>query len=335
MLSSRKQRVLRALIEEYVACACPVGSRTIAENHRLGVSSATIRNELSALEDEGYITQPHTSAGRIPTDAGYREFVDGILADATSAGRLPRPSAIEALKKSADALDDLIGLMNAELARLTECLSVIMAPVSASARIRQISLVSLSDASALAVMVTEDGQVANESVVFSSPVPAEDLEELSRLLNRALGGKEAEEAAALSQTADPALRTDAARAVIRALTAAAAALTRTRATRSGMSTLMRKPEFHESESLLPVMEILEDDTVLFKAIGADGQDADGIKISIGHENAASQLFGVSVVAGTYGRGPAQGMIAVIGPTRMDYSKTIGAVAAARGILNGE
>ncbi len=140
MLSSRRQRILCALIEEYVANACPVGSRTIAENHKLGVSPATIRNELSALEDEGYITQPHTSAGRIPTDAGYREFVDEILTDEGVAAHMPQTSAIEELRRSADALDDLIERTNSELARLTECLSVIMSPVSAASRIRQVSL---------------------------------------------------------------------------------------------------------------------------------------------------------------------------------------------------
>lgn len=335
MLSSRRQRVLCALIEEYVANACPVGSRTIAENHRLGVSPATIRNELSALEDEGYITQPHTSAGRVPTDAGYREFVDGILAEADLAERLPRPSAIEELRAHADALDDLIERTNAELARLTECLSVIMAPVCVDARTRQVSLVSLSDSSALVVLVTDDGQVANENVVFADPMPAPSLAELERATNQALVGKELSEVAALASSGDPAFKAASAKTVLRALVSATGALTRARATRCGMSTLLRKPEFHESEALLPVMEILEDDTVLFKAIGRDGCDAGGITISIGHENAAEQLFGVSVVAGVYGRGPAQGMVAVIGPTRMDYSKTIGAVQAAQGILNGE
>lgn len=335
MLSSRRQRILCALIEEYVANACPVGSRTIAENHQLGVSSATIRNELSALEDEGYITQPHTSAGRVPTDAGYREFVDEILSDESLIASLPRPSAIEELRMSADALDDLIERTNAELARLTECLSLIMAPVSVEARIRQISLVSLSDHMALVMLVTDDGQVANESVAFAEPLTAQDLSEMERVLDRSLAGKSIDEIAGLLVSGDQAFKPEPVKTVIRALSLAANGLTRTRSTRSGISTLLRKPEFHESEALLPVMEILEDDTVLFKALGREGQDGRGIQIRIGHENAAEQLFGVSVVAGVYGRGPAQGMIAVIGPTRMDYSRTIGAVQAAQGILNGE
>ncbi len=334
MLSNRRQQILCALIEEYVANACPVGSRTIAEHHDLGVSPATIRNELSALEEAGYITQPHTSAGRVPTDAGYREFVDEILAAAGDDPLLPQLSQIEAIRASADALDDLIERTNAELARFTQCLSVIMAPKQDASRIRQVSLVSLSDHSALVVLVTEDGQVANEHALFADPASPEDISSLERALNEAYQGRAASEVSA-EGVPERILRAPAAKAVTRALKAAAARLTRTRATRSGMSTLLRKPEFHESEALLPVMEILEDDTVLFKALDENGICEGDICIRIGRENASERLFGVSVIAGIYGRGDAQGIVAVIGPTRMDYSRTIGAVRAAQDVLKDE
>ncbi len=334
MLSNRRQQILCALIEEYVANACPVGSRTIAEHHDLGVSPATIRNELSALEEAGYITQPHTSAGRIPTDAGYREFVDEILTAADGDPLLPQPSQIEAIRASADALDDLIERTNAELARFTQCLSVIMAPKQDASRIRQVSLVSLSDHAALVVLVTEDGQVANEHALFADPVFSEDLSQMGVILNEGIQGLSAEELA-VEGAVEPLLKGSAAKIIARALRAAAARLTRTRATRSGMSTLLRKPEFHESEALLPVMEILEDDRVLFKALGESGICEGDICIRIGRENASERLFGVSVIAGVYGRGDAQGIVAVIGPTRMDYSRTIGAVRAAQDVLKDE
>lgn len=335
MLSSRRQQILCALIEEYVACACPVGSRTIAEHHHLGVSPATIRNELSALEEEGYITQPHTSAGRIPTDAGYREFVDELLSCQGHEDPVARALDADALRESASALDDLIERTNAELARLTQCLSVIMAPKMASARIRHISLVSLSDHAALIVLVTEDGQVANEHALFADPMPTDALITLEQVLDSTLGGCPIEDISSAVAKMEREARDDATLAIMHALMRAAASLTRMRTTRSGMSTLMRKPEFHESESLLPVMEVLEDDTVLFKAIGKDGEADDDIRIRIGRENHSEQLFGVSVVAGAYGRGGAQGIVAIIGPTRMDYSKTIGAVRATQGILRDE
>lgn len=245
MLSDRRQRVLRALIEEYVSHAMPVGSKTIAEQYHLGVSSATVRNELSALEEAGYITQPHTSAGRIPTDAGYREFVDDLL-QANDLSAEMRDSMESKMRASADALDNLMKQVSEELTRLTDCLSI--------------------------VGCMNDG--ATET---------------------SLAKKE----------------------------------------RLGLSSLMRKPEFQESSSLLPLMEILEDDTVYFKAFDEAASASDGFAVRIGRENEDSNLVCVSVVAGLYGYGDSRGVVAVIGPKRMDYGNVIGAVRAAQSILNQE
>ena len=125
MLSDRRQRVLAALIEEYVARAIPVGSRTLAERYELGVSSATVRNELSMLEDEGYISQPHTPAGRIPTDFGYRTFVDNLVESGAIAEDAATQQAIEQLRRSAKELDDLLERTSAQLAQLTDCLTIV------------------------------------------------------------------------------------------------------------------------------------------------------------------------------------------------------------------
>ncbi len=244
MLSDRRQQILCALIEEYVAHACPVGSRTIAENHHLGVSSATIRNELSALEEAGYITQPHTSAGRIPTDAGYRQFVDELLDERELAGSAIEESLAAQLRERADKLDELMHRTSEELARLTECLSI--------------------------VGYLDDGQGS---------------------------GKLAHQQ------------------------------------RLGLSSLMRKPEFKNTSSLLPLMEILENDTVSFKTFDEAARSQDGFAVCIGRENGEEALMGISVVAGVYDLGASQGIVAIIGPTRMDYTRTISAVRAAQDILN--
>lgn len=247
MLTDRRQQILRLLIEEYVSCAMPVGSRTLAENYQLGISSATVRNELYALEEEGYITQPHTSAGRIPTDMGYREFVDELLGLQEGSDEVIDESLVSTMKKSADALDELMRSVSEELARLTECLS----------------LVGWMDNS---------GQGS------------------FRLARRE---------------------------------------------RLGLSSLMRKPEFQESSALLPLMEILEDDTVFFRAFDDAASASDGFAIRIGEENCDVGLNGVSVVAGVYGFEGAPGVVAVIGPKRMDYSLVIKAVRCAQNILNEE
>lgn len=232
MLSDRRQRVLAALVEEYVQHALPVGSRTLTEHYELGVSPATVRNELSALEDEGYLSQPHTSAGRIPTDYGYRSFVDNLVATgALDEKKLPR-EAVERLRADARELDDLLAQTSAVLARLTDCLSIVM---------------------------------------------PQDVSHARRL---------------------------------------------------GMSSLMRKPEFASSLALLPVMQVLEDDTVLLEVLDATAPHDESTGVRIGSENVTEYLSGVSVVASRYGRGEGEGIVAVIGPTRMDYSKVYNAVRLA-------
>ena len=188
MLSDRRQRVLAALIEEYVARALPVGSRTLTERYALGVSPATVRNELSALEEEGYISQPHTSAGRIPTDFGYRTFVDALIADGLVAPGEEHRRHVQELRSCAQELDSLMERTSAALARMTDCLSIVLAPSVMSLSIRQITLVSLHDFAALLVLVTEDAQVLNRQMEFSAPVTVEDLSAAQRYLNQLLVG---------------------------------------------------------------------------------------------------------------------------------------------------
>ena len=248
MISDRRQRILRALIEEYVVHAMPVGSRTLTENYDLGVSSATVRNELSALEEAGYITQPHTSAGRVPTDAGYREFVDELLAEDTKTVNAIHDEMAARLRHHADALDNLIRNVSEELTRLTNCLSIVG-------------------------YMDESSESESSSYEFAH--------------------KE----------------------------------------RLGVASLMRKPEFQESATLLPLMEILEDDSVYIKALTEASSTTDGFSVRIGAENEDSNLTGVSVVSGLYSAGPATGVVAIIGPRRMDYGNVISAVKAARDILN--
>ena len=232
MLSDRRQRVLAALIEEYVARALPVGSRTLTERYRFGVSPATIRNELSALEDEGYISQPHTSAGRIPTDFGYRTFVDDLIESGAVPEGEEADEAIGRLRETAAELDELIDRTSKALSQFTDCLSVVTPPG------------------------------------YAHP------------------------------------------------------------SRQGIMSLMRQPEFTYTETLLPVMQVLEDDTVLLHVLDATVPSDDGPQVRIGRENETEQLSGVSVVACRYGVGANGGIVAVIGPTRMDYTKALAAVRIA-------
>lgn len=354
MLSDRRQRVLSALIEEYVARALPVGSRTLTERYQLGVSSATVRNDLSALEDAGYITQPHTSAGRIPTDAGYRAFVDDLLMSGLAAEEHPHEDIVSELRAQASELDALMEQTSAALARLTDCLSIVMAP-SFSAHIRQLSLISLSNHRALIVIVAEDGQVVNRNIAFAEEVTPDELADVQNLLTRVLAGKSVREVReGFDAKTCEAFRNPLVQLILDEVLACLQENNIGRAHRLGMSSLMRKPEFSSSSALVPLMEVLEDDAVLFHVLDeAEGEDetanapagmsagcasADArehVMVRIGRENAAQELSGVSVVASTYGRGEGEGIVAVIGPTRMDYSRVIRAVRAAQHVLRDQ
>ena len=337
MLSDRRQRVLAALIEEYVSHALPVGSRTLVENYGLGVSSATVRNELSVLEEEGYITQPHTSAGRVPTDFGYRTFVDGLLekeldaddnADATQA-------AIEEMKKSATELDTLIEQTAAALSRFTDSLSIVLPPSTLSLRLHQVSFVPLTPHRALIVVVTENGQVLNRSVEFGDPVSAGDLASVQELFNGVLAGKSFSEVRdSLDANVVEAFSGPLARLMLNELFACLNTGESSHARRLGLTALMQQPEFTNSSSLLPVLQVLEDETVLLQLLH-ESAAAPGTVVRIGSENNSEQLMGVFLVARQYGCGKGEGIVAVIGPTRMNYARAIRAVRAAQRALEDE
>ena len=333
MLSDRRQRVLAALIEEYVARALPVGSRTLTERYQLGVSSATVRNELSILEDEGYIAQPHTSAGRIPTDFGYRAFVDNLLATGTAPDEQRYRKVAEDLKRSASELDSLLEQTSGALARLTDCLSVVLAPSVLATRIKQITLVSLSDTRAICIVVTEDGSVFNRQIDFPAPVPSEDLARVQVLLGELLRGKSLTDVeSGLLQSMRAAFTDPVVRTVLDEVLACIQEGQTGRTHRLGMSALLTQPEFSSSDAVLPLMQVLEDDTMLLHILD-HAASSDDLSVHIGRENKAAGLSGVSVVASRYGRGDAEGVVAVIGPTRMDYSKVIQAVRAASAALD--
>ncbi len=336
MLSDRRQRVLGALIEEYISRAMPVGSRTLTERYHLGVSPATVRNDLSALEDAGYIAQPHTSAGRIPTDAGYRAFVDDLLASDMVAEDVFDRDMVAELRRSATELDELLERTSAVLTRLTDCLSVVIAPSLITGQIRQLSLISLTNHQALIVIVMESGRVLNRQVSFDGEVSPEELASVQNLLSRVfIGNSLAEIKAAYDKKTDEAFRSPLVRLILEEIIVCLSESNGGRSHRLGMSSLLQQPEFSSSRSLLPIMQVLEDDTVLLHVFDdAMESDADCV-VRIGTENASESLAGVSVVAGQYGRGEGAGIVAVIGPTRMNYSRVIRAVRAARRALQDE
>lgn len=329
MLSDRRQHVLKALIEEYISCALPVGSRRLVERYDLGISSATVRNELSLLEEMGYLMQPHTSAGRVPTDFGYRAFVDDLLS--REEAQRADESTVAQLRQAAGDLDDLIDKTSAALARLTDCMTLVVPPRFLTVDIRLINLVQLSPTRLLAVIVTEDGQVYDRQMDTGTSCAEEQVTHTQDLLNRLLAGR------SLSSTStdlpfDPEeVNDDLFRLVLSEILACLHERNAVRAHPLGVSHLLDKPEFSESARLTPVIEELEGETMLLRVFD-DASSTDDPVVRIGRENDSEALRRVSVIANRFGEEDHSGLIVIVGPTRMNYSNVIKAVRAAQDIL---
>ena len=327
MLSDRRQNVLRVLIEEYIARALPVGSRTLVERYNLGISSATVRNELSSLEEEGYLVQPHTSSGRIPTDYGYRAFVDDLLARE----KFDDENLVKALRESAGELDELMEKTSRALARLTDCMTLVVPPCSLSFDIKVVNLIELTPQRLLLVVVTNDGQVFNRQIETKTTQSAEEIAKTQDLLNRLLAGK------SLSSKSDDisslldGVQDDLFQLVLSELMDCLKDQSVKKPHSLGMTHLLCQPEFSESARILPVLEQLEDDAVLLH-IFDEAFNSEAPLVRIGHENDSEAFSGVSLIASQFGGGKQRGLIAIIGPTRMNYSQVFKAVRAAKNVL---
>lgn len=322
----RRLQVLRAVVEDYVNSREPVGSKALVERHGLQVSAATIRNDMAALEDEGLITAPHTSAGRVPTEKGYRFFVDRIeeVKPLSSAEK----RAIKSLLEGTDDLDEVLARTVRVLSHLTHQVAVIQIPRLDDARVRHVELVALGSGQVLAVLIATSGSVQQR--VISVPLGSLELE-LARVKELVLGlivGRHLAEVPTLLAALSGLVPADQL-PLATAVSGAVADLSRLdrshRMVMAGTANLARaQQDFHGN--ITPVLEALEEQVVLLRLLSELEQDAYGVAVSIGSENVDSPLVGASVVASGYGPGN-QSMIGVLGPTRMDYPGSIAAVRA--------
>lgn len=327
MIEDRRFDVLRAIVEDFVQTNEPVGSKALAERHQLNVSPATVRNDMAALEEEGYIAQPHTSAGRIPTDKGYRLFVDR-LSEVKPLSAAER-RAIQAFLEGAVDLDDVVHRSVRLLAQLTRQVAVVQYPTLARSRVRHVELVPLTDARLLFVLITDTGRVEQRVVEFGEPVPETSVLELRTAFNTALGGRLLPDASStladLPDTLESRLRP-----VATALTTVAleALVERPeeRVMLAGTANLARSAALDFPRSISPVLEALEEQVVLLKLLG-DAANPGELFVRIGRENSVAELRGTSVVSTAYGTDRALAGLGVLGPTRMDYPSTMAAVRA--------
>lgn len=329
MLSDRRQIVLRALIEEYIARALPVGSRTLVERYNLGISSATVRNELSLLEEMGYLAQPHTSAGRIPTDFGYRAFVDELLSESDPDNG--EDALARELRESASDLDDLMDRTSQALARFTDCMTLLVPPRILSVDIRLVNLVLLTPQRLLTVIVTEDGQVFDRQMDLPRDYSQDEIGKTQEALNNILVGTSLSSTSGELPLGASGVHDDLFRMVMAEILACLKDQNAIKAHPLGISHLLGKPEFSDSSCLMPVLEELEGDTMLLRVFN-DAAASDEPVVRIGHENDSEALSSVSLIANRFGEAEHSGLILIVGPTRMDYSQVLKAVRAARNVL---
>lgn len=329
MLSDRRQIVLRALIEEYIARALPVGSRTLVERYNLGISSATVRNELSLLEEMGYLAQPHTSAGRIPTDFGYRAFVDELLSESDPDNG--EDALARELRESASDLDDLMDRTSQALARFTDCMTLLVPPRILSVDIRLVNLVLLTPQRLLTVIVTEDGQVFDRQMDLPRDYSQDEIGKTQEALNNILVGTSLSSTSGELPLGASGLHDDLFRMVMAEILACLKDQNAIKAHPLGISHLLGKPEFSDSSCLMPVLEELEGDTMLLRVFN-DAAASEEPVVRIGHENDSEALSSVSLIANRFGEAEHSGLILIVGPTRMDYSQVLKAVRAARNVL---
>jgi len=319
MLTERRQRLLQFIVDEYINTAQPVGSNAIVERYRLPVSSATVRNEMAHLEEEGYIVQPHTSAGRIPTDQGYRYYVEALMREEDL--QQPDEQTIRhQFHQAARQLEEWAHLAAAVLATRLHNAAVVTAPYSPEPRLRWLELVSVHDYLSLLVIVLQEARVLQQTLALERPLSQDELTVLARRLNALFAGKSAAEmrqqhlelspveATVVEATADLLEGADASGFELSFL--------------EGLRELLRQPEFAQGERILGLLELLEGRN-LPKAIPLSALPAHEIRIIIGGEHPTDAMRQCSIITARYS-GPSglRGTISVVGPTRMRYPRAV-------------
>ena len=328
-LDERKAAILRAIVEQYVDTAQPVGSQTVTQTTGLGVSAATVRNEMSVLEREGFITQPHTSAGRIPTDLGYRYYVDRLA----GTGHLPsleRRRIAEFFTSATWALDELLSQTSLLLARVTEHAAVVIGPEAQAVVVRGAQLVQLQPNVLLAVVVLSNGSVEKEVVHLDTDVDESAVAVASALFAQELDGNRladlligtaGDAAGDAARPSDPLVRK-----AFDALRAHVAHHDSEPLYVGGVSRLAAEHDAFVTTSTARLLELLEQHVVLASLLRE--LLGPGLTVRIGSENERADLRECSLVLAPYlVEGEPIGTVGVLGPTRMDYRKAQAAVAA--------
>lgn len=323
-MDERKSQVLRAIIQDYITTAEPVGSRTLARRYRLGVSPATIRNEMADLEELGYLEQPHTSAGRVPSSRGYRYYVDCLM-EAKDVSPEDEATIEMAFKRRIGEIDTLIQQTARVLAETTSYPSMVLGPQFQRPHFHQLHLVPISEDRALLVLVTDEGIVENEIIEMPVEITMLDVQRFVRSVSEKLRGQPLHE---LNPTAVRELQQDLYR--YRALlgqtldfvTRTGEEVDQERVYLGGTTKIMGQPEFRDVQKVKMLFEVLEQERVVHDILSrSSGHSDERVDIQIGEEIQIHELRDCSVISATYRVGDQTvGRLGVLGPRRMEYAK---------------
>ncbi len=324
MLSDRQKKLLKWIVEEYVKTVEPVGSKAVIENPEFNVSSATIRNDMAELENQGYLLKTHTSSGRVPSEAGYKMYVNMMLEDNKNSKKEEKyPMIDEIFKKNSISKEQAIRESMALVSDLTNYASVVLGSSAYDAKIRRIQLIGLDGALAVIVLVTNKGYVESKKIIIPETINPSDIEKVINMLNDVLYDcpvsnidrklKENMERGNLKE------RIEYYDELVSVFVRAIANMVEDKYYMSGQSNIMNQPEFQDISKLKTIMKAMEEKEIL-KVVDL-GEDA--ITVRIGKENEISAMKDCTVISVPYRDSEGvRGALAVIGPKRMEYSKVI-------------
>lgn len=332
LLPSRQHNILITLVQEFISTAEPVGSSTLVRKYDFPVSSATMRNEMARLEEQGFLMQPHTSAGRIPTDRAYRYYVDFLMRR-----QIPTPREVERTLQEYGQLEvqlqRLLDFTVRILADTTHYTSLVLVPTFRRTMFRYLKITPLEGKRLLLIILTNTGAVLNKIIQLSQDISDEQIQRMTnilneRLANRFFGDIYPELLRGLSEDAHGEIINH-----IGALAREALLEGQNNVIYDGTKHLLNLPEFQDMEKLKVVFEMLEDEKVVVEILKKT-LDTEGLKVLIGHELSFKEMQDCSLVTATYGTGETPvGTIAVMGPTRMPYSRIIPVVNACAEIFS--
>jgi heat-inducible transcriptional repressor len=327
MVSQRGLEVLRAIVQDYVSSREPVGSKAIVDRHNFGVSAATIRNDMALLEEEELIVAPHTSSGRVPTDKGYRLFVDH-LAEVRHISATQKQAIEQFLDASGD-FDELLGRTVRLLAQLTNQVAIVQYPTLGATRVHRVEFVGLGNHRALCVVITDNGRVEQRLVEVDRDFSEADVAVLVGAVNKALSGKTLAELPAavnaIAGTIPPGL-SSLCSSLSSAVLDAVQSNRQQKLVMAGAANLART-EDDFSGNIYPVLDAIEEQVIVLKLFAEMSAAGHEVAVSIGHEHSQTGLEQTSLLTAEYVAGGEASTLGLLGPTRMDYSSNMAAVRA--------